>query len=227
MRLPKRLKDYRMSKISVVTAITGGKDQLLPQPIYPNVDYIAFMENPVSNPQWEARKACNKFSEPVMNAKIHKILMHKYTDSPYIVWMDGNFVLKDDPRKLIEIMGDFDFAFFKHHARRDIYKEIEVCLKVKKGKPEDLLAQKDAYLKMGVPHNTGMCECGAFIRKNNPAANSAFEAWWAEICRYSSRDQISFPVAFAGLSWATIPGEIFTLDVNKNDFFKPMKHLSK
>src|SRR5882724_3622064 len=182
-----------MAKITVVTAITGKKDLLRTQSNFPEVEYIAFMDEVTNDPVWQIRKACNKFVNPVMNAKIHKILTHKYTDSPFIVWMDGNFILKQDPHKLVEIMGDKDFAFFKHHSRRDIYKEINVCLKVKRGNPEELLEQKEAYLKMGIPRNSGMAECPAYVRKNNPNANAAFERWWGEICRYSSRDQVSFP----------------------------------
>jgi hypothetical protein len=86
--------------ISVVTAITNGKDKLLDQPQFKDVQYIAFLDPndlPVYRPKWELRQSCNKFSDPVMNAKIHKILTHKYVDSEYIVWMDGKRTWKRHP----------------------------------------------------------------------------------------------------------------------------------
>lgn len=214
-----------MATITVVTAITGNKDKLQSQPKYDDVAYVAFMDEPAKDPLWEVRRACSKFVSPVMNAKIHKILTHKYVGSPIIVWMDGNFILKHDPHELVKIMGDKNFAFFQHHARKTIYREISVCLKVRRGNPEELIEQRDAYLKMGIPPKTGMAECPAFIRKNNPEANAAFERWWAEITRYSSRDQVSFPVAFRGYEWATIPGKIFSPEKDENDFFEYTKHL--
>lgn len=209
-----------MNKIAVVTAITSNKDTLKKQPFFKGVDYIAFLDKKIADPQWETRQAFSKFKDPVLNAKIHKILTHKYVTNPYILWLDGNLVLKQNPLELVKLMGKKSFAFFKHHSRRCLYDEIAACLKVKRGHPRELVAQKEAYLAMGFPKKAGMCECPAFIRKNNPKANSAFEKWWAEILRYSSRDQVSFPVAFQGLKWETIPGNVF----GDNAFFEYHKH---
>lgn len=213
-----------MTRITVVTTITGKKDKLLPQQKYADVDYIAFLDEKITDFLWEVRPACNKFVSPVMNAKIHKILTHKYIDSPYIVWMDGNMTLKQDPHKLIEVMKDCDFAFFKHHSRRDLYKEINVCLKVRRGNPKDLIEQRDAYLKIGFPKNAGLWECGAFVRKNNVHANTQFEKWWIEISRYSDRDQVSFPVVFKDQKWETIPGKVYDPGGPGNDFFEFNNH---
>ncbi len=210
-----------MTKISVVTAITGKKDTLKLQPNYKNVEYVAFLDEAITDLQWQIRQACTKFASPVMNAKIHKILTHKYVDSPYIVWMDGSMVLKQDPHRLVELMKDKDFAFFKHHSRGDLYKEIKACIQVKRGNPRELIEQKEDYLKRGIPARLGMSECAAFIRRNIPNANIVFEKWWAEICRYSERDQVSWPVAFQGQLWETIPGNI----IEENDFFEYVGHI--
>jgi hypothetical protein len=35
---------------------------------------------------------------------------------------------------------------------------------------------------------------GFIIKRNNEKVNRLMEAWWAEICRWSYRDQVSFPV---------------------------------
>lgn len=194
--------------ITVVTAITGGKDDLKPQPEYKGVEYVAFVENDLKDSQWKTRKACDKFAKPVMNAKIHKILTHKYVDTPYIVWIDGSVTLKQDPHKLIKLMGDRDFAFFKHPGRDCLYEEAIACVDLKKADVSDIAEQVKEYARIGVPEKAGLCELTCFIRKNTPKANKAFERWWTEITRYSSRDQISFPVAFKGEKWVTIPGTV-------------------
>ena len=224
--------------ITVLTSITGGKDTLKPQPEYKGVEYVAFCDTDIKDSQWKTRKACDKFKEPVMNAKIHKILAHKYVDTPYIVWIDGSITLKKDPRSLIKLMGDKDFAFFKHPGRDDLFEEAVVCVEMNKGNVSEIAEQVKEYAKMEFPEHAGLVELTCFIRKNTPKANKAFERWWVEVCRYSSRDQISHPVAFKGEKWATIPGSIedAKAEVNKgmskevkksfpgNDYFNVTLH---
>ena len=213
--------------LTVITAITGDRDKLKPQPEYPGVKYVAYIDKG-SDPLWDCRKAYSKFKEPVMNAKIHKVLAHKYCDTPYIVWMDGSMTLKQDPHKLIEVMGDKDFAFFKHPGRDCIYEEAEKCVELQNADVSDIAAQCKEYARQDFPENKGLNELTAFIRKNDPEINVLFEKWWAEICRFSNRDQISFPVIFQGKRWATIPGSIAYLEGEKNfpgnEYFKFKQH---
>lgn len=194
--------------ITVVTAITGGKDTLKPQPEYKGVEYVAFVDDETKSDQWKTRKACDKFVRPVMNAKIHKILTHKYVETPYIVWQDGSQILKKDPHELIALMGDKDFAFLNHSGRKCLYDEAEACIQLGKGNVSEIAEQVKEYAKVGFPEKAGLCEMTCFIRKNNPKANAVFERWWVEVTRYSNRDQIAFPVAFKGEKWATIPGKV-------------------
>lgn len=201
--------------ITVVTAIAGGKDKLKDQKEYPGVEYVAFVDEKTKSSTWKTRPVCDKFKKPVMNAKIHKVLTHKYVDTPYIVWMDGNMDLKVDPHKLVDLLGENDFAFFKHPMRDCVYEEADMCAQLKKGNQKELAEQTKQYAKDGFEPHSGLCEMTAFVRKNTPQANEAFERWWAEICRYSERDQVSFPVAFKGEEWATIPGSV-AVDVHPN-----------
>ena len=169
-----------------------------------------------------------------MNAKIHKILGHKYCDTPYIVWMDGNCQLKEDPHKLIKLMGNKDFAFFKHPGRDCLFQEADTCIELGKGNRFEIAEQIKEYAKIDFPPKAGLCECTFFIRKNTPNVNWLFESWWAEVSRYSERDQISFPVIFRGQQWATIPGSVakaqdFKMDDPKgnfpgNNYFKLKAH---
>lgn len=193
--------------ITVITAITGGKDTLKPQPEYKGVEYVAFVDEGSSD-QWITRKACDKFKNPVMNAKIHKILAHKYVQTPYIVWIDGSITLKRDPRDLIKFMGNKDFAFFKHPGRDCLYEEATVCVEMGKGDVSEIAEQVREYASKGINEHLGLCELTCFVRKNTPRANEAFEKWWVEVTRFSSRDQLSFPVAFRGYTWKTIPGSV-------------------
>jgi hypothetical protein len=212
--------------ITVMTAITADKDQLESQPEYDGVDYVAFTDK--QNESWRIKKACDNFKSPVMNAKIHKILGHKYCDTPYIVWMDGNMTLKQDPHELVKLMGNKDFAFFKHPGRDCLFEEADFCVQLGKGNRFEIATQVKEYAKVNFPPKAGLCECTAFVRKNNPKANAVFEAWWAEICRHSERDQISFPVVFKDQKWATISGKVVDMIngklVQANDYFHYKMH---
>ena len=88
--------------------------------------YVAFTDE--KSEEWETRKPCDKFVKPVMNAKIHKVLTHKYVDTPYIVWIDGSITLKQDPHELIKLLVDKDCAFFKHPGRDCVYSEADACV---------------------------------------------------------------------------------------------------
>ena len=83
-----------------------------------------------------------------------------------------------------------------------------MCVSLKKGNIKELAEQTKQYAKEGFEPHSGLCEMTAFVRRNTPKANFAFERWWAEICRHSERDQVSFPVAFQGEQWSTIPGSV-------------------
>jgi glycosyltransferase involved in cell wall biosynthesis len=202
------LKLIEHKDITVVTAIAGGKDKLKDQKEYKGVEYVAFVDEKTKSSTWKTRPVCDKFKKPVMNAKIHKVLTHKYVDTPYIVWMDGNMDLKVDPHKLVDLLGDHDFAFFKHPMRDCVYEEADMCVQLKKGNQKELAEQTKQYAKDWFEPHSGLCELTAFVRRNTPQANEAFERWWAEICRHSERDQVSFPVAFKGEQWSTIPGSV-------------------
>lgn len=125
-------------------------------------------------------------------------------------------------------MGDKNFAFFTHPGRDCLFEEADFCVQLGKGDRFEIAEQVKEYSKINFPPNIGMCECTAFIRKNNSKANEMFEKWWAEICRYSERDQISFPLIFRGQTWATIPGKIADMKdgklIQSNDYFKYKLH---
>jgi hypothetical protein len=141
----------------------------------------------------------DKFVKPVMNAKIYKVLSHKFIDADISIWVDGNIWLLIPVEQLVEEwLGDADMALWKHHSRDCIYDEGAEAKGLRYEDQErvekDIDEQIDHYRKIGVPEHIGMGECNVIIRRNNEKVKRFNEAWWAEICRWSQRDQISFPV---------------------------------
>jgi hypothetical protein len=165
--------------IEVYTSITGDKD--------------AVRDDIKRFPDYD------KFKNPVMNAKVYKILSHKYLDADITIWLDGNIYLLVPPEQVVEEwLGDADMAVFKHNHRWLLYKEVEILNQMFKDRTpwvkDEINKQIEHYYSIGIPRETKLSMCGMIIRRNSPIVNQFNEAWWAEICRWSQRDQLSFPV---------------------------------
>jgi len=139
------------------------------------------------------------FSNEVMDAKIFKILGHKfYPKSEILIWHDANIFPKISPDNLVaKYLGYSDVCFVKHPYRDCIYKEFNAIRESVRLKDIHKKSEiQEYYYKHIVNHpvNNGLFECNFFIRRNSPDINAMFESWWAEICRWTYRDQVSLPV---------------------------------
>lgn len=176
--------------ITVLTAITGNVDKL--QPTAGGAKYVAYM-NPFED--WEMRKAMgtDRFS-----SRVYKILAHKFVQSEYIVWLDGQLRLKVEPSELVKFCKG-EAAFFTHPRREvdpfTVFDEMDTCLE--KGLVDPILIAEQRVAYKDVP-KTHIYYGGAFIRRTTPQANALFEEWWAEYCRYPTRDQLSLFKVFHG-----------------------------
>lgn len=167
-----------MSKIVTYSAIIGEYDK-------GRKDIRVFKEQPT-----------DKFILPVMNAKIYKILPHKFFNAKYSIWTDGNIFLKRKASKLIhEFLGeDYDIAVFRCPSHNCIYKSSDIVKTRLRAEFHNTLdEQLKNYRQEGLPENFGMGQCGMIIRRHCSIVEEFNEKWWSEICRYTNRDQISFP----------------------------------
>jgi hypothetical protein len=184
--------------ISVVTSITGGKDTLIENQCKGNARWIAFLgrENLWNSKDWEIKLAYAKFNSARRNSRIHKILIHKYVDTQYSLWLDGNLQLLVPPQTLIEkYLKNHDIAVFKHPTRDCIYAEATECAKRGLDNVETIIDQAREYEVDGYPKHRGLGEGMFILRRHTPKVEAFDNAWWAEYCRHSVRDQISFMYA--------------------------------
>ena len=186
-----------MQKIVIYTAITNEKDP-------PRKDVLSL-------------SGYNKFANPVMNAKIYKILPHKFLDYDICIWIDGNISLNVTPERLVdEWLGDADMAVMEHYRKKDIYWErmmLQSTFKHRTPWVVDDVKNQIAYYEKNnlIPAREEMVMGGLIIRRNKPIVNQFNESWWAEICRWSQRDQISMPVIikqFPEMRLNRVPGSI-------------------
>lgn len=187
-----------METITVVTALTGDRDKLKPIEKIEGVRYICFTDQDITSKTWEIVKACDKFDQ-CLNAKIHKVLIHKYIDTRYSIWLDASVEPRKNLVRMLEtVLKDDDIAVYSHlaHQRSDpvlkIEDEIDSCIKLEKDKAERILEQyKKHYYPERIPP-----VCTIIFRRHTPQMERLNEKWWSEICRYSIRDQLSFPYVF-------------------------------
>lgn len=149
------------------------------------------------NDNVEINKNYNQFVNPVLNAKIFKILGHLfYPDYDILIWIDGNIESKLSPEQLVEkYLQNNDFVISKHPFRDNIWDEFEELINTKRLEliRTNIVEQKEFYQKYkNLKHE--LYECNFFIRRNIPAVNTMMQAWWSEITRFSYRDQVSFPI---------------------------------
>lgn len=192
--------------IVIYTSIFGGYDGLLPQPKIKGADYVCFTDRPVRASPWDIRIMNPQFSDPVRCAKEYKIVPHRFfSEYEYSVWIDGNYLVVGDIRKLIAtVLHKKNMAFFDHNqtvrdARDCLYKEYEWMIEQgrKTGKykadPEIMSRQIERYKKEGFPRNNGLIFASILIRRHNePNVRQTMEHWWSEIVSGSRRDQLSF-----------------------------------
>jgi len=177
---PKKKKNEKNNpKIIVYTSIIGNKDKN-------RNDIMVF-------------NSYKHFKDPVRNAKIYKVLPHLFLDTDYSIWVDGNVFLNVQPEEMIKKMGNKDIAVFEYtnyEPVKDIYDEANTVIELNLDNPKIVLEQINRYKKSGYKNNEGLGYCFMIIRKHSKKIDRLNEQWWAEICRGSRRDQLSFPFVF-------------------------------
>jgi hypothetical protein len=182
--------------IKVVTSLIGTgrdslKDNLLKEE---NTEYIAYTNHP-SN-EWTLKSPCTIFNEDKKNAKIHKILIHKYEECDVSIWIDANTTLLHPPSKIVEnLLGDNDMAICMHPSRTNIFDEAAHIVNIKFEYADIVERQLKRYehVKEEMLQEDKLYFATTLIRRHTPKVNAFNEAWWAEICPNSFRDQLSLP----------------------------------
>ena len=133
-----------------------------------------------------------------MNSKIYKILAHKFLECDISIWVDGNIYLLKTPEELVkEWLGGNDIALFRHYKSKNLDWELKwIKYKFNRQSPVSVEAiqQVEHYKKVGEPTKEEMAMGGVVLRRHVPIVERFNEAWWAEICRWGQRDQLSLPM---------------------------------
>jgi hypothetical protein len=135
------------------------------------------------------------FRNNARNSRAVKILAHRFIDCDISIYIDANKRFTDfQDSDIDKILGDADMLVAP--SNKSVYEEITAALRRVDNQQEKeiLKAQGEHYRKIGVPDSLIVCGYQPLVRRHNERTNRFFEAWWAEMCRWSYRDQVSFPV---------------------------------
>lgn len=205
-------------KIAVVTAIFGDYDKLMP--VNPDwrseTDFYLFTDR-LFEPHgfWKHVHANYDHEDPRRRARFVKTHLPTYfSDYDWVIWIDGNILICEDPSLTLEKLSltDCDFATFKHPIRDSLVTEIAACIQLKKENP--LAAAKHLAQIHDHPefHTAMLFE--TMVMMLRPSAKPVREmcaVWWKMMMRGSKRDQLSLPLAVSetkGLRVGLLPDAI-------------------
>ncbi len=203
-----------MNKPVVYTAFSKGYDTLKSPPAHwrDEVDFVAFLEEERPVAGWEIRPLHHGFADPCRNAKIHKILPHKYfPNREYSLWVDGSIEITT-PLSFAELvqecLGTSDLAVFRHRRRNCAYHEAAECIYRGRDAEDIIDRQMLMYRADGYPPNHGLIEGCVLLRRHTATVQRFNEMWHDIISRYSRRDQLSFNYVAekVGLNFRHLPG---------------------
>ena len=188
-------------KITIITSLCGLETKLCdPEKVFDGVDYIAFVD--VINPDchvWDQRKAIDFTLDDQYrgrrNAKIYKVMPNMFLpEYDYWFWVDSTHEVVVHPKEIIEkYLGDSDIGLWKHTDRDCAYKEANVIKQLGYDHKELVDNQINYYNSVNYPKDNGLYELPVSVRKNTDKIKIFNMRWWEQICRFSSRDQISLP----------------------------------
>lgn len=166
---------YRRESVVPYTVNVGGYDK-------PRNDILCFSDY-------------DRFVNPERNSRIYFILPHLFIDCEVSILVGCDVQVKVPYQQLVdEWLGDADMALFKHPWRDCVHEEIIAAEgRMKRPKELEILrGQGQHYRDIGVPEHLGLPETAITIRRHNRRVINFCNAWWAEMCRWSYRDQCSF-----------------------------------
>jgi hypothetical protein len=185
-----------MSKVLLYTSIFGAYDELLEVPAQSIAhDSKCYTDQDFQSVTWQVAKRRLRFDNDTMLTSRYYKIAPVITGYDSCVYVDGSFQI-GNPRFLefmLDNLSGHNIVFFKHPWRDCIYDEADVCVTIAKYNHEDIQAQIREYGVDDMPRHYGLWACGCFAFRNNRSSLQFRNAWWRELERTSTMDQISLP----------------------------------
>ena len=135
--------------------------------------------------------------DPARASRRAKLMPHRYLTEDWSLWLDNKSRLRRDPSEILatlQAQSPKAFFAFRHFRRDCVYQELQTCWENGLDDYRTLKERERTYRAEGMPEHAGLIE-GHFIlrRHHEPSVATFGEEWFDHVCRFSRRDQISFP----------------------------------
>jgi hypothetical protein len=120
-----------------------------------------------------------------------------FPEARWSIWIDNKSRLLKPPDAIVAALAAEDtagFYAFPHFRRDCVYHEGQTVRENGLDHHRIILERMRTYRAEGMPAHFGLIEGHFIVRRHDDPAVAAFgEDWFDHVCRYSRRDQISFP----------------------------------
>ncbi len=190
-----------MASLVVYTALFGAHEKLLEQDVArsSSARFICFTDDAsLTSSTWEICHVEPLFpADPRRSQRDIKIRGHQLLhESDVWMYIDNTVRLKAPPEKIVDAwLGDADWAAI-NQPQETLWEEFEKNRELSKEVESRLNEQLSDY---STHHRDALDSKpvwnGFFVRRNNEKVASFAELWFAHVCRYAARDQLSMMVA--------------------------------
>ncbi len=170
------------------TALFGPYEELkTPSILTPNWRYICFTDQPLTSDVWEIVQTVPMLS-PRMSSRHIKICSSLIAETDQSIWVDASFRIDVDLDEFWARNARGSFSAARHPLRDDCDEEILACIISNRCDLPTLQAQREAY--KDIPKHNGVISSGILLR--TPESIPLCTAWWDELIKWSTRDQVAF-----------------------------------
>lgn len=213
-----------MQKYCVYTVLLGDYETLIEQPVAKgsSIDFICFTDDKrVQSETWNFA-----FVDPILpldparSSRVYKICPHRFlTAYETSLYIDNKVLLRQTPEVIFAELasGPADLICMAHSFRDTVFDEFQEVIFRHMDDLDIILEQFIAYDLLCPEILDQKPPNGGFIIRHHHRQDviAAMETWFAQVLRYSKRDQLSFNYALKDGSVETM---ILDLDIRDSRY---------
>lgn len=135
--------------------------------------------------------------DPVRASRRSKLMPQRlFGDAAWSVYVDNKSRLLRPPQDIlaaVRAQSDADFFAFPHFRRDCVYQEGRTVMENGLDDHRIVAPLMRRYRAEGMPEHAGLIEGHFLVRRHTDNVAQFGAAWFDQVCRFSRRDQLSFP----------------------------------
>lgn len=158
-------------------------------------DFVCFTDDrKLTSSLWRFEYVDTELLGPQKTSKSVKLRPHLYLSAYKTSLYVDNTVRINAPLDEIfnHLSNETPFVTYKHNVWDCPYKESDAVIEYRFADPKVLTAQIEDYRRDGLPQNAGLYHTAILLRNHNHRHVQSFgKRWFAEVERYTYRDQVA------------------------------------